>query len=206
MKMFLSIKLAVLKECHEKMAQDDIMTDAINDVFEKHYEEIKRQSKQITKLVNKLNKKRTARGVEHEFQNHKISKRTPTEHQLRVSKCMSILKERYPDVKHQLRLGTSNYMATFIKNEFGHIDCDTETEKVERAITHSTYQMNEHKKQCIYPHVSEKSVGHNVVQKPNKAKSGGKKPSRKTNAEATDDKMNMNKMLDEIDHLEKANK
>jgi hypothetical protein len=81
-------------------------------------------------------------------------KRNLTEHQVRVSKCMNLLKETYPDVKHQTRLGTANYMATYIKNGFEDFDFETEPEKVEQAIQHATKKMNEKKGEDVFTNSS----------------------------------------------------
>jgi len=156
MKMFMNLKISVFKEFFEKVEHNGLMTDGLKELFEKEYEEIKEQSKQLTKSLNKFNKRRNLSSTDSESDdnsnknNVKKEKRTPTKHQLLVSKCMGILKFRYPDVKHQIRLGTANYMATFIKNEFNDIDFDTEQDKIEQAIKHSTNQMNDKKGESIY--------------------------------------------------------
>ena len=157
MKMFMNLKISVFKEFFEKVEQNGLMTDDLKELFEKEYEDIKEQSKQLTKSLNKYYKKKNLSSSDSESDENnsnkkdvKKEKRTPTEHQLRVSKCMAILKYRYPDVKHQVRLGTANYMATFIKNEFNDIDFDTEQDKIEEAVKYCTKQMNDKKGESIY--------------------------------------------------------
>ena len=151
--MFMNLKISVFKEFFEKVEQNGLMTDDLKELFEKEYEDIKEQSKQLTKSLNKYYKKKNLSSSDSESDENnsvKKEKRTPTEHQLRVSKCMAILKYRYPDVKHQVRLGTANYMATFIKNEFNDIDFDTEQDKIEEAVKYCTKQMNDKKGESIY--------------------------------------------------------
>lgn len=157
MKMFMNMKVSILKEFAEKLEKNELMSDELKEFFEKQYDDCKEQSKHVTKTLNKMNNKKknhTTSDDESDESNNtnnvKKEKRNPTEHQARVSKCMNILKEKYPDVKHQIRLGTANYMATYIKNELQDIDFETEPEKVEQAMQHATKQMNEKKGEDIF--------------------------------------------------------
>jgi hypothetical protein len=158
MKMVANMKVSVLKEFAEKLEKSELMSDELKEIFEKQYEEWKEQSKHITKILNKMNNKKkknnTTSDEESDESNNtnnvKKEKRNPTEHQARVSKCMNLLKEKYPDVKHQIRLGTANYMATYIKNEFQDMDFETEPEKVEQAMQHATKRMNDKKGEDIF--------------------------------------------------------
>ena len=158
MKMVANMKVSVLKEFAEKLEKSELMSDELKEIFEKQYEEWKEQSKHITKILNKMNNKKkknnTTSDEESDESNNtnnvKKEKRNPTEHQARVSKCMNLLKEKYPDVKHQIRLGTANYMATYIKNEFKDMDFETEPEKVEQAMQHATKRMNDKKGEDIF--------------------------------------------------------
>ena len=158
MKMVANMKVSVLKEFAEKLEKSELMSDELKEIFEKQYEEWKEQSKHITKILNKMNNKKkknnTTSDEESDESNNtnnvKKEKRNPTEHQARVSKCMNLLKEKYPDVKHQIRLGTANYMATYIKNELQDMDFETEPEKVEQAMQHATKRMNDKKGEDIF--------------------------------------------------------
>lgn len=157
MKMLMNMKVSILKEFAEKLEKSELMSNELKESFEKQYEEWKEQSKHITKTLNKMNNKKknntTSSSSDEESNdtnNVKKEKRIPTEHQTRVSKCMNLLKEKYPGVKHQIRLGTANYMATYIKNEFENMDFETEPEKVEQAMQYATKKMNENKGEEIF--------------------------------------------------------
>jgi len=171
MKMFMNMKLSMMKDLSERIEKENLMTDDLKIFFEKELEEIKDNGKMMCKSMNRLNKKRAnsstteesdesdeTAGSKKKLKKEKKEKRPPTEHQSRVSKCMVVLKERYGQVKHQIRLGTANYMATFIKNEFTDIDFDTELDKVEQALAHSIKRMNEKKNEEVYPVTPEASA------------------------------------------------
>lgn len=156
MKMFMNMKVNILKEIAEKIEKNELMTDELKDFFDKQYEECKEHSKLVIKTLNKVmnKKKSTTTSDDDDDDDSKSSlkkvKRQPTEHQVRVSKCMNILKNKFPDVKHQIILGTSNYMATYIKNEMNDIDFENDSERVEQAIEYATKQMNEKKCEDIF--------------------------------------------------------
>jgi hypothetical protein len=168
MKMFMNMKLSIMKDLSEMIEKENLMTDDLKIFFEKELEEIKDNCKSICKSMNRLKKKRANSSTTEESDESdetdgskkklKKEKRPPTEHQSRVSKCMVVLKERYGQVKHQIRLGTANYMATFIKNEFTNIDFETELDKVEQALTESIKRMNEKQKSEVYPVTAETST------------------------------------------------
>ena len=162
MKMFMNMKLSMMKDLAERIEKENLMTDDLRTFFDKEFDEIKDSGKMMCKSMNKLNKKRSSSSSttsesdesdETTGSNKKMKKekRAPTEHQSRVSKCMVVLKERFGQVKHQIRLGTANYMATFIKTEFTDIDFDTDKEKVEQALHESIKRMNEKKGTDVYP-------------------------------------------------------
>lgn len=162
MKMFMNMKLSMMKDLAERIEKENLMTDDLRTFFDKEFDEIKDSGKMMCKSMNKLNKKRSNSSStssesdesdETTGSNKKMKKekRAPTEHQSRVSKCMVVLKERFGQVKHQIRLGTANYMATFIKTEFTDIDFDTDKEKVEQALHESIKRMNEKKGTDVYP-------------------------------------------------------
>lgn len=153
--MFMNMKVNILKEIAEKIEKNDLMTDELKDFFEKQYEECKEHSKLFIKTLNKvMNKKKSTTTSNEDDDDSKSSlkkeKRQPTEHQFRVSKCMTILKKKFPYVKHQIILGTSNYMATYIKNEINDIDFENESERVEQAVEYATKQMNDKKCEDIF--------------------------------------------------------
>ena len=156
----MNMKLTMMKDLSERIEKADLMTDDLKKFFDKEFEDIKDNSKLMSKSLNKLNKKRMnasssesdsdSTGSNKKMKKEKKEKRPPTEHQTRVSKCMVVLKERYAQVKHQTRLGTANYMASYIKNEFSNIDFETDTDKVEQALTVATKKMNEKKGEEVY--------------------------------------------------------
>jgi hypothetical protein len=172
MKMFMNMKLSMMKDLSERIEKENLMTDDLKIFFEKELDEIKDNGKMMCKSMNRLNKKRAnsstteensdesdeTTGSKKKLKKEKKEKRPPTEHQSRVSKCMVVLKERYGQVKHQIRLGTANYMASFIKDEFTNIDFDTELDKVEQALAHSIKRMNEKKNEEVYPVTPEASA------------------------------------------------
>ena len=204
MKMFMNMKLSMMKDLSERIEKENLMTDDLKIFFEKELDEIKDNGKMMCKSMNKLNKKRAnsstteesdesdeTAGSKKKLKKEKKEKRAPTEHQSRVSKCMVVLKERYSQVKHQIRLGTANYMATFIKNEFTDIDFDTELDKVEQALTDSIKRMNEKKQSEVYPVDSEQQSDE---KKENKKPVAAEEPSSSmTNKKNTDKKQKKEK-------------
>ena len=196
MKMFMNMKVSILKEFAEKLEKSELMSDELKEFFEKQYEECKEQSKHVTKTLNKMNNKKknntTTSSSDEESDesnntnNVKKEKRNPTEHQTRVSKCMNLLKEKYPDVKHQIRLGTANYMATYIKNEFEDMDFETEPEKVEQAMQHAIKQMNEKKGEEIFTESS-------PVEKDEEEKKDGEKDTTEDEKPADEKNIKKNK-------------
>ena len=222
MKMFMNMKLSMMKDLSERIEKENLMTDDLKIFFEKELDEIKDNGKMMCKSMNKLNKKRAnsstteesdesdeTAGSKKKLKKEKKEKRAPTEHQSRVSKCMVVLKERYSQVKHQIRLGTANYMATFIKNEFTDIDFDTELDKVEQALTDSIKRMNEKKQSEVYPVTPETSAVDSEEQSDEKKEN--KKPvttseepsSSKTNKTNTDKKQKKEKKKESMKKVEK---
>jgi hypothetical protein len=167
-KMFMNMKIDILKELCNKIAQENLMTDELITFFKNEIDEIKSSTKQMSKSLNKINKKKRTSSMssvesdsdetsESKQKKIKKEKRPPTDHQRRVSRSMMVLKDRFPQVKHQIRLGTSNFMATFIKNEYTDIDFDdsSNSDKIDTALNHAIQKMNERKEQAyekaVYP-------------------------------------------------------
>ena len=206
--MFMNMKLSMMKDLSERIEKENLMTDDLKIFFEKELDEIKDNGKMMCKSMNRLNKKRANSSTTEESDESdetagskkklKKEKRPPTEHQSRVSKCMVVLKERYGQVKHQIRLGTANFMASFIKDEFTNIDFDTELDKVEQALTHSIKRMNEKKNEEVYPVTPEASAVDSEQQsdekKENKKPVAAEEPSSSmTNKKNTDKKQKKEK-------------
>lgn len=219
MKMFMNMKLSMMKDLSERIEKENLMTDDLKIFFEKELEEIKDNGKMMCKSMNRLNKKRANSSTTEENSDEsditagskkklKKEKRPPTEHQSRVSKCMVVLKERYGQVKHQIRLGTANFMASFIKDEFTNIDFDTELDKVEQALAHSIKRMNEKKNEEVYPITPETSSAVNSEEADEKKEN--KKPvateeepsSSMTNIKNTDKKEKQKKEKKKVEEKE----
>jgi hypothetical protein len=170
LKIFMNMKINMLKELSDKIEQQNLMTDELKTFFENEFDEIKSSTKQMSKSLNKINKKKRTSSMtstesdsddtsESKQKKIKKEKRPPTDHQRRVSRSMMVLKDRFPQVKHQIRLGTSNFMATFIKNEYTDIDFDdsSNSDKIDTALNHAIQKMNERKEEAVYP-VTESST------------------------------------------------
>lgn len=134
MKMFAEMKTCIIKELIVKLDEENLMNDHLTEFF---LNEIK-QNKMIKLTANK-NERKTKNEVMMQKENKE--KRAPTEHQSRVSVCMVHLKEKFPEVKHTIRMGTANYMATYLKEN----DClvaDIHNPIFEKALILATSKMN----------------------------------------------------------------
>lgn len=151
MKMFADMKTCIIKELVLKLEGENLMNDHLNEFFSN---EIK-GNKLVKLTVNKTEKKTKKNGYTKKTE--KKEKRAPTEHQSRVSECMAYLKEKFPDVKHTIRMGTANYMATYLKDN----DClivNTQKPIFEKAFLFATQKMNDKEKKQIFILPSSSSV------------------------------------------------
>jgi hypothetical protein len=217
MKMFMNMKLSMIKDLSERIEKENLMTDDLKIFLEKELDDIKDNGKMMCKSMNRLNKKRANSSTTEESDESdettgskkklKKEKRPPTEHQSRVSKCMVVLKERYSQVKHQIRLGTANYMATFIKNEFTDIDFNTELDKVEQALAESIKRMNEKKQSDVYPVTPEASAANSEEsdeKKENKKPVAATEEPFSSKTKNTSDKKQKNKKENEKESMKKV--
>ena len=218
MKMFMNMKLTMMKDLSERIEKADLMTDDLKKFFDKEFEDIKDNSKLMSKSLNKLNKKRMnasssesdsdSTGSNKKMKKEKKEKRPPTEHQTRVSKCMVVLKERYAQVKHQIRLGTANYMASYIKNEFSDIDFETDTDKVEQALTVAMKKMNEKKGEEVYSTSCETSTSTDEKKKEDEQKDAQTNPSssktKKVEKVKKNGKVKKDEKIEKIEKIEKV--
>ena len=146
MKMFAEMKTCIIKELMLKLKKDDIMSDELEKFFKNEIYEIK----SIKLTVNKINKKEKKVSNTKKTNDKPVKqKRAPTEHQTRVSECMVFLKKHYSQVKHTIRLGTANYMATFLKqNNCAVVDVNEPV--FEKAHIFAITKMNKKEDKEIY--------------------------------------------------------
>lgn len=124
------LKEEVLKEIAFKMDSQDLLTDTLKlFLFEEMFgiKDTKHKDKQ------KENKKR---------------KRLPTSHQQHISKCMKLIKNKFPNVKHQFCLGASHFMIAFLKQKNG-IDF-RDDRIVEESIIVAAQEFNDKRKEKIF--------------------------------------------------------
>ena len=175
MKMFAEMKTCIIKELIVKLDKENLMNDDLTEFF---LNEIK-HNKMIKLIANKTEKKTRQNAT---MQKEKKEKRPPTEHQSRVSDCMVYLKEKFPEVKHTVRMGTANYMATYLKEN----DClvvDIHKPVFEKAFLSAITKMNNKQKEEIFTvpssYLCNKSIdteeNKEAVKKENKKKKEEKK-------------------------------
>jgi hypothetical protein len=100
---FLSVKTVIVNEIIQKLTEQGLMTEELSAFFEIQISDVVEVGK---KEKVKLRKEKSAAK----------EKRPPTPHQLRVSKCLSILKERYAHVAHRYRMGAAQFMAAYLRD------------------------------------------------------------------------------------------
>lgn len=134
MSVYFQLKVDVLKEIAFKLDSQDLLTDTLKlFLFEEMFgiTDTKHNDKQ--KENKKENQKR---------------KRLPTLHQQRISKCMKLIKNKFPNVKHQFCLGASHCMIAYLKQKNG---LDFRDDKiVEESITIAAKEFNDKRKEKIF--------------------------------------------------------
>lgn len=156
--MFIDLKQSILKEIALKLESKKLMTDSLKifffdefvqgvyqtqtsatsgSVLQAHTEVDHRQmTNQVARSPAQINKK------------EKKAKRPATEHQKRVSHCMKLVRERYPEVRHQLCLGASQYMLSYLK-ENNCLDFSNES-VVNEAIVMGAMKMNDKRGEIVF--------------------------------------------------------
>ena len=196
MKMFAEMKTCIIKELIVKLDKENLMNDDLTEFF---LNEIK-HNKMIKLIANKTEKK-TRQNVT--MQKEKKEKRPPTEHQSRVSDCMVYLKEKFPEVKHTVRMGTANYMATYLKEN----DClvvDIHKPVFEKAFLSAITKMNNKQKEEIFTVPSSSSCNKSVDTEENKeAVKKENKKKKEEKKEESDEEDDREEEVEDVEEVEK---
>ena len=196
--MFADMKTCIVKELMLKLKNDDLM----NDELEKFFQNEIFKNKSIKLTVNKINKKeKKVSNTKKTNEKPVKQKRAPTEHQTRVSECMVFLKKHYSQVKHTIRLGTANYMATFLKQNNCAI-VDVNKPVFEKAHIFAITKMNEKKNKEIYiiPSTSNEKIQDEKIQDDKKEESDGEESDEEeSDGEESDEEEDMTDLVEESD-------
>lgn len=154
-KLFLNLKEDVMKEIASKLESKKLMTDSLKIFF---FEEIRALDTSLNVIddIPQLSTKQ-----EEKPKKERKTKRPPTEHQQRVSRCMKLVRARYPDVRHQLCLGASQYMLTHLK-ENKCLDFSDES-VVNQGIITGAMLMNEKRGECVFRISTDDNTKHTLT-------------------------------------------
>lgn len=123
---YFQLKEDVLKDIAFKLESHDLLTDTLKLFF---FEEMF-----------------GIRDTKHKDKHKR--KRLPTPHQQRISKCMKLIKNKFPNVKHQFCLGASHCMIAYLKQKNG---LDFRDDRiVEESIIVAAQEFNDKRKEKIF--------------------------------------------------------
>lgn len=208
--MFIDLKQSILKEIASKLESKKLMTDSLkifffDEIFQGVNQTAPQASaqtgvpqahRQMTDSEHSVRVAQNARQAsaytEHPVRvtqsnqkekKQKHQKRPATEHQKRVSHCMKLVRERYPEVRHQLCLGASQYMLSYLK-ENNCLDFSNES-VVNEAIVMGAMKMNDKRGEVVFKTLK-KSENKEEKQKPEEEEDSDDSESESSDSEPDD--------------------